>query len=151
MATLAAAGIRVEVAPGWEGRIDEGGPLADGARRRAVVHLANFPLPAERADFGGGAVETMEPGDAMVILFEFGAESVGTALFSGDGLPRDLRSADFSRDTVQRPLPGHGGLQRFFVEQGRPFCLYVVVGSHIDRADVIPAINQLLAAVEISP
>ena len=42
------------------------------------------------------------------------------------------------------------GLQRFFTEGGRAFCLYIVLGSHLDRRDVIPDIEAVLAGVEIS-
>jgi hypothetical protein len=41
-------------------------------------------------------------------------------------------------------------VQRFFTVAGRAFCLYVVVGSHIDRAEVIPAVNQVLESLRIS-
>lgn len=151
MSILAGAGISVTLPPGWEGGIDEGGILDDGAVRESVTHVANFPLPPVRGDYGGGAVNLMQSGDALVILLEFARASAATPLFKAEGLPRSLVSADFSRDTLQRRIEGQGGVQRFFHESGRAFCLYVVVGSYIDRADVLPGINSVLGSMVISP
>lgn len=142
--------IRVDLPQGWEGRVADGLELlSDGARRPTTVHLANFPLPPGLGDFGGEAIEVMGTADALVVLFEYGPESAGTALFSGRGIPRYVTMDDFDRQAVHQPAPGRSGLQRFFTHRGRAFCLYVVVGSHLDRADVLPAINRVLAAVEI--
>lgn len=150
---LAAAGVAVELPAGWEGEIDRPGVLAPQGghdiSRPTVAHFANFPLPSSRADFGAGAVDRMEPGDVFVVLFEYGPESVGTVLFSAEGVPRIL-AKDFDRNALQQGVPGQSGLQRFFTVSGRPFCLYVVVGSHIDRADAVPAINQILESLEVS-
>lgn len=140
----------LELPDGWEGQLDEGLQLlADGAVRPTVAHLANFPLPPGRGDFGGGAIEVMGPGDALIVLFEYGPESAGTALFGNEGIPRFVRSGDFDRDVLHTSVEGMSGIQRFFTVNGRPFCLYVVVGSHIDRADVLPQINTVLATLEV--
>lgn len=149
MTVLSGGRVRISLPPGWEGVLDPGGELPDGARRWVVAHLANFPLPAERGTFGLGVVNRMQPGDVFVVLFEYGPESVGTPLFAGVGAPRKVTAAEFSRDILQHPLPGQSGTQRFFVEAGRPFMLYVVMGSHIDRADLIPEVDRLLASLEI--
>ncbi|MFO7294082.1 MAG: hypothetical protein FWJ92_13780 [Actinomycetes bacterium] len=149
---LQGGGLSVELPGGWEGEVLGGGELttqAEGlAERRVVAHFANFPLPAERADFGAGAVELMRPGDAFVVLFEYGPEAVGQPLFASEGIPR-ITARDFDRNALQHGIPGQSGLQRFFTVNGRAFCLYVVVGSHIDRADVIPQINQVLESVVV--
>jgi hypothetical protein len=81
---LSRAGIDIEVPGGWEGSISGGDfrLLADGARQPTVMHVASFPLPAERGSFGSGAVELMGSTDALIVLFEYGPDSVGTALFS---------------------------------------------------------------------
>jgi hypothetical protein len=151
MSRLDGAGIRVEVPAGWEGSISGGGfqLLADGARQPTVMHVASFPLPAERGSFGSGAVELMGTGDVLMVLFEYGADSVGTALFAAEGIPRNLQARQFDRNALQRALPGQSGLQQFFTHRGRAFCLYVVVGSHVDRHDAIPKINAVLDTVEI--
>ena len=152
MTALAGRGIRVTLPSGWEGEIDDGlSLLADGSTRPTTVHLANFPLPPDRGDFASAALEAMRPGDALVVVFEYGPESAGTALFAAKGIPRSVSAGDFDREMLVRPMPGLSGLQRFFSHQGRAFCLYVVVGSHLDRADALGAINATLASLEIDP
>ncbi|HSL26669.1 MAG TPA: hypothetical protein VLA54_10345 [Acidimicrobiia bacterium] len=147
---LEGEGIRVDLPPGWEGEIGPSAPpLEDGAVRNMVAHFASFPLPARRGDFGGGAVDLMGSSDAFVALFEYGREAAGTALFAAAGAPARLESGHFDRSVLQRPVPLQSAVQRFFTATGRAFCLYVVVGSHVDRADVLPAINQLLGSLVI--
>lgn len=151
MAELSRAGIRVQVPPGWEGAATGGDfeLLSDGARRPTVMHLASFPMPAQRGDFGSGAVEVMRSDDVLVVLFEYGPESAGTPLFRYQGIPRPLAARDFDRNALQRALPGQSGAQLFFTEKGRAFCLYVVLGSHIDRADLVRRVNLVLDTLEI--
>ena len=137
MTALSGSGIYANIPAGWEGSIRPGATLADGARQYARVHAANFPLPTERGDYGSGAVDNMDNGDVLMVLLEFGPDSVGTALFS-NSRPPFLRASDFSRDMLQQREEGHGGCQRFFSEANRSFCLYVVVGDYIDRSDFFP-------------
>lgn len=146
---LTGAGITVDLPPGWEGSIRPPATLPDGAQRHSVTHLANFPLPAVRGEYGSGAVDLMSDGDALIVLLEFGPESVGTVLFDKTR-PPFLRASDFSRDTLQQRVEGHGGCQRFFTEAGRAFCLYVVVGDYIDRVDVLESINSALNRITIT-
>lgn len=148
---LSRSGVGVDLPAGWEGSISGGGfeLQSDGANEPTVMHLASFPLPAERGSFGSGAVETMGPGDVFISLFEYGPEAVGTELFAEEGIPRKLAARQFDRNALQRALPEQSGLQLFFTERGRAFCLYVVLGSHIDRADLIPAVNAALDSLEI--
>ncbi|MDP3984779.1 MAG: hypothetical protein Q8Q52_07250 [Acidimicrobiia bacterium] len=152
MAALSGAGITVDLPAGWNGVI-EGGRLAlqldDGAQRHAVMHLANFPLPEARGDFGSSVVGSMGPADILIVLKEFDPEAAKTPLFAAEGLPRAPQPDDFLREMLQRPMEGQGGMQRFFTEAGRAFCLYVVIGSFIDRADLVPALAQILARMEI--
>jgi hypothetical protein len=149
MTTLSAEGITVELPTGWEGVIGSSTDLADGSVRNVIAHFASFPLPARRGDFGGGAVDMMTSSDAFVVLFDYGREAAGTALFGAEGVP-EIASGHFDRSTVQRPMPLQSGVQRFFTTAGRAFCLYVVVGSHVDRADVLPAVNELIASLRIT-
>ncbi len=107
-------------------------------------------MPAQRGSFGSGATEVMNTDDILIVLFEYGPDSVGTALFDHQGMPRSLTANDFDRDALQHALPGQSGAQRFFTESGRAFCLYVVLGSHIDRNELVPRVNQVLATVDIS-
>ena len=142
---LEASGLSVDLPAGWEGEIGRGGELTTQglSRRPTVAHFANFPLPAVRADFGAEAVATMKSGDVFIALFEYGPESAGKPLFAAQGVPR-IQASDFDRNALQSGLPGQSGLQRFFTVGGRPFCLYVVVGNHIDRADAVAEVNQVL-------
>lgn len=146
---ISEAGITVDLPVGWEGSIRPPATLHDGARRYSVTHLANFPLPPVRGEYGSGAVDLMTNGDALIVLLEFGPESAGTVLF-GKTRPPFLRASDFSRDTLQQRVEGHGGCQRFFTESGRAFCLYVVVGDYIDRVEVLESINRVLSRVTIA-
>lgn len=151
MSRLERSGIAVEVPAGWEGSISGGDfqLLADGAQEPTVMDIASFPLPAGRGSFGSGAVELMAGQDVFITLFEYGEDSVGTELFASQGIPRNLQARQFDRQALNRTIPGQSGLQQFFTEQGRAFCLYVVVGSHVDRHDLLPQINAILGSLEI--
>jgi hypothetical protein len=92
----------------------------------------------------------MGTGHVFVVLFEHGAESASTALFQAKGLPRPLRAEWFSPNQLQRTLPGQAGVQRFFVERGRPFSLYAVLGSYTNRNALVPMVNDLLNRITIS-
>ena len=152
MTRLSGSGVTVDLPSEWEGSIDGGGfpQLAHGARQPTVLHAGSFPLPAQRGSFGSGATELMNTDDIFIALFEYGPDSVGTPLFQSQGLPRSLDPGEFDRDALQHALPGQSGLQRFFTEGGRAFCLYVVIGSHIDRSDLVPRVNQVLSTIEIT-
>lgn len=121
----------------------------DGSAPTLSAQFSNFPLAPSESDFGADIVETMAPGDALIVLFEYDPASANTALFSHDGVPL-LTSRDFTPDHLQHSVPGQSGVQRFFRQNGRGFCLYVVVGSHLDRADSIGSINQVLETLAVS-
>jgi hypothetical protein len=150
---IAAHGLGLQVPTGWEGRIRRQA-LPPGTspqfRSHAVLHAGDFALPDERGDFGSGAVEALRPNQAFFALVEYGTGSVGTALFASSGMPGELRTDEFSSRQLQRTLPGQGGVQRFFVEEGRAFCLYVVLGSMAERSRVVPKVNAVLATVTIA-
>jgi hypothetical protein len=112
--------------------------------------VGSFPLPAERGSFGSGATELMNDDDILMVLFEYGPESADTPLFASDGPPRSFTASDCDRDALQHAIPGQSGVQRFFTTRGRAFCLYVVLGSHLDRSELIPRVNDVLATLEIS-
>ncbi|MGQ0847898.1 MAG: hypothetical protein ACT4OP_02030 [Actinomycetota bacterium] len=146
---LSGEGISVDLPVGWEGAIGATGQNEDGSVRNVVAHFASFPLPARRGDFGGGAVELMSAADALIVLFEYGRGAVGTALFATEGAPPEIAHGHFDRSVLQRSMPLQSGVQRFFTVAGRAFTLYVVVGSHVDRAEMLPAVNQLLGSLVI--
>jgi hypothetical protein len=169
--TVAAYGIEADLPPGWEGRISKRSQPAVAAARVAAVpgaegvgpegtpserpqpiaHLANFPLPEDRGDFGSGAVDVMGQGDVLVVLFEYGPESVGQPLFSREGMPADLTPKMFSPSALQRTMPGQAGCQVFFTERGRAFCAYVVIGRHDEATRLVPQANAALRATRILP
>ena len=93
----------------------------------------------------------MGPADVFATLFEYGPESLGTALFARQGRPSTLTPADFSPAMLRRGIPGQSGTQCFFTEGGRPFSFYAVLGSHARRTSLVPRVNTLLGAVGVSP
>ena len=148
---LAHRGLAVEVPRGWDARIYQRTSAEVDATDHPVLHAANFALPEDRGDFGSNAVERMGPPHVLVALLEFDPASAGTALFANQGLPRRLTPDLFSPSQLQRTLAGQAGTQVFFNDGGRAFCLYVVLGSHRGRAGLVPQVNSLLEAVEITP
>ncbi len=150
MATLRAHGIRADLPAGFEGRIfrhETTGP----ERSHAVAHFATFALPAEVGDFGGGAVTLMRETDVFAVLFEYGPESLGTPLFDHPAMPRALGPEHFAPHVLRRGLVGQAGTQWFFTENGRPFTLYVVLGSFARRRALVPVVNRLLAQLAVEP
>lgn len=152
MTRVARSGVSVDVPIGWEAEISGDGFAlqADGARQPTLMQAASFPMPPERGSFGSGAVEIMTRRDVFITLFEYGEEAVGDALFANQGLPDELLSGDFDPDALQHGVPGQSGLQYFFTEKGRAFCLYVVLGSHIDRFDLINDVNTVVSTIVIT-
>ena len=143
MTVVHAHGLGARLPAGFEARIFRRPQVGD-EQPRPVAHFATFALPAVVGDFGGGAVTLMGPDDVFAVLFEYGPESLGTALFSRQGMPRSLRPDDFRPMTLRRGLGGQSGTQWFFVEQSRPFTLYAVLGSHAQRFSSVPRLNGLL-------
>lgn len=158
MTNLTAGGLTVSLPTGWEGEIFNraptidgrslAGPAGDSEEARNVVHLANFALPAERGDFGSGAVEIMNSGAVLVVLFEHGPESADTPLFARSGVPQ-LTPEEFHPQQMQRTLSGQSGRQIFFNAGGRAFCLYVVLGGHRRREVLVPLVNEVLRSLDI--
>lgn len=154
-------GIRAELPGGWEGAIRrEPAPAAADSSELAaatieqtapVVHLATFPLPSDRGDFGSGAVDLMHDEDAFVALLEYGPDEAGTPLFAAEGLPRKLDPRVFSGRSLQRAMRRQAGWQHFFTDGGRAFCLYVVLGDGNDANRQVRRVEEVLARVEIEP
>jgi hypothetical protein len=143
-----AHGIGAGLPPGFEGRIFK--RQGTGIEvTNAVAQFATFALPEEVGDFGGGAVNLMTGDDIFAVLFEYGPDSVGARLFAHQGMPRALTASDFQPQVLRRGLTGQAGTQWFFTESGRPFTLYVVVGSHARRSVLVPRVNQLLGRVSV--
>jgi len=147
MARLAAHGVVVDVPRGWEGRILRRVALNPNEQSRTVVHVASFPLPEERGDFGVGVTELMRSGDAFVTLFEYGPESVGQPMFAAEGVPH-LTPELFSPRRLQRTLSGQVGCQLFFTANQRPFCLYIVIAGRIHVRPLVAELNTMLRQLD---
>jgi hypothetical protein len=158
---LTAHGIAADMPAGWEGTIASEQPEVVEAQMRAfgaverapdvlpVAHFATFGLPAARNDFGAHAVERMGPDDVFVALLEYAPVEATSALFSRRGLPRRLDPRDFSPRMLQRTVRGQAGLQVFFNEGGRAFCLYIVLGDARAAHRLVRRLEQVLATIEI--
>jgi hypothetical protein len=163
MTRVQAMGLAIELVRGWEAEIGPGAPAPGGAGVSAagaaasappgppaVLHAANFALPAGRSEYGAGAVEVMRVGHAFVALIEMGPHSLGTPLFDHPR-PSGLVLADLADGQLQRPLPGQVGCQRFFTEGGRAFSLYVVLCGAVVNPLLLPRVNQVIGTITIDP
>ena len=148
MDTLSRAGLTINLPDGWDGRIYQRDAGPDVVTRRAM-HVASFALPPNLGDYATGAVEQMQSGDVLVVLLEFDPASAGVGLFAGQGMPTALTADAFSPTTMPRAIPGRTGSQFFFSTGGRAFCLYVVLGSHNDRAALLPLVNAVVGTLKI--
>lgn len=118
---------------------------------RPVAQFATFAIPQGIGDFGGNTDTNLRPSDFFAVLFEYGPESVGKALFATQGIPTGLAPSDF-RPYVMRPgVGGSLGLQRFFTEAGRPFTFYARLGSIQQQNVLVQRVNQLLGNLSIQP
>lgn len=170
--TLSGGGITVSLPAGWEGRIGVpaagartslGGPTVAGTGPSGaaagesdpggtvmpVTHLATFPLPASRGDFGSGAVDVMGGNDVLIALVEYGPECVDTPLFARGRVPTPEPN-QFRPESLQRRILGQVGYQRFFTTSGRAFCLYVVLGSGANARPLTTATRSVLSTVRIA-
>jgi hypothetical protein len=150
MALLSGHGIRVELPTGFEGRIFRRTPVG-GSVAYPVAQFATFPLTGNVADFGGSVTVGMSATDIFAVLFEFGPESVGKALFNSEAIPSALTADQFFPYLLRRGVGGQSGTQRFFTESGRPFTFYAVLGSHALRSQLVPQVNSLLRQIAIEP
>jgi len=163
---LTAHGIQVTLPTGWEGRLFrrprageiaaadahvQGAAAAPAESTNAVLHVSTIALPPGIGDFASGAVDKLGDDDVIVVLFEYDPEAAGTPLFKAAGIPRVLQADDFSPNVMQRAVRGQAGVQRFFHDQGRAFCLYVVIGSFVRRRDLVKRVSAVLATVTIDP
>ena len=170
MTRLSAHGLGADVPRGWDAAVyrrggdplakivtavDKAGNPLDANGGRAlyyppILHLATFPLPAVRGDFGGGAHDTMRTRDLFVCLLEFDPATASAPLFAAEGAPWPLRPDDFSPSAMRVPINNQAGCQRFFRVDGRAFTLYAVIGSHSLRRVLVPRVNEALRGVHLS-
>lgn len=156
---LSAHGLSVAVPTGWDVRIERrqqldvpapGSEWPMGGLVHPVLHAATSALPVTRGDYGSGYVEKMTAEDVFICLVEFDHEAGETEMFD-DGQPTALRSANFHPEAQQRVIAGMCGTQRFFSAGGRAFCLYVVLGSWLQRQSLVPVANSLISTIQITP
>jgi len=145
---LTRSGLEIELPDGWDGRIYRR-EVDVGAITRRALHAANFALPPNLGDYAVGAIERMRLGDVLVVLLEFDPQSAGRGLFRNEGMPVGLGANDFSPTAMPRAMPGRTAAQWFFSLAGRAFCLYVVLGSHGERAAMLPLVNQVVESLKI--
>jgi hypothetical protein len=166
---LSGHGLSADVPRGWDGAVyrrggdepakhaltaNKFGVVPDATAGRAlhfppILHLATFPLPPDRGDFGGGALDQMRARDLFVCVLEFAPGSAGAPLFATGGVPWPLRPDDFSPSAMRVPINNQAGCQRFFTVDTRAFTLYAVIGSHSLRRLLVPRINEALAGVRL--
>ena len=162
--TLSAEGLSVRLPRGWDGRIrfvvdgpsaalpavHLGDPVPIGGTTNAVLHVGNFGLPAQRGDYGSGAVEKMGARNVFAALVEFDPEAAGTPLFASAGLPR-IRGANFGPNAMQRVMPRMCGSQSFCTVAGRAFCLYSVLGSYALQRPLAALLDPVIQTITIAP
>lgn len=151
-AQLSAHGISVLLPAGWDGEIFlrdlDGDPTDAVTDNRPVLHCANFPLPADRGDFGSRAVESMDRPAIFLAVIEYDEASATSPLFSNP-LPSRLEDREFGPTHLQRPMPGQAGAQRFVNANGRSFCIYAVLGSYAMRRVLVPELNTVLGTLAV--
>lgn len=141
---ISAHGIRADLPAGWDGRISRrpGG--------QAVLQAATFRLPLEDGDFATTATSTMPPDGVVVVLVEYEPALAGSGLFASPGPPQVLTAGDFNPATMLRRIPGQAGVQRFFSNGGRAFCLYAVIGSRADAKALAARASALLGTLNLA-
>ncbi len=156
---LDAHGLSCAVLAGWDIRIEQrqqstvmapASELPMGGYVHPILHAGTSPLPTARGDYGSGYVETMTSRDVFLCLGEFDPYEGVEDMFDS-GMTPPLRSADFHPDAQQRVIAGMCGTQRFFTSNGRAFCLYIVLGSWLQRSQLVPVANSFLSTIRIAP
>jgi hypothetical protein len=147
---LSAHGIAANLPGGFEGRIYVR-PTVGAEVCRPVAQFATFAIPEGIGDFGGNTDTDLGPSDIFAVLFEYGPESLGTALFAVQGVPSGLTTKDFLPYVMRPGVGGSLGIQRFFTASGRPFMFYARLGSLQQQVALVQQVNQLLANVDIQP
>jgi hypothetical protein len=146
---VAHRGLAVVTPRGWDARIYQRVAGPDKEVTRPIMHAADFALPNVRGDYGSGAVEIMSPDHVFLSLIEFDSADASTPLFKNPR-PARITAGEFGPNQLQRGLPGQAGAQFFFSEQGRAFCLYVVIGSYDNRATLVARANEIFQRMEVT-
>jgi hypothetical protein len=157
VARIAAHGIAAEPPRGWDAVIYQRPPQVHGVVGRAlgaapetplpILHVANFALPGDRGDYGGGVVTGMRAGGVFAAVLQHHPAEVHEPLFAGRPPPWPLEPDHVHPDALPRRFTGGAGHQSFFVAAGRPYCLFVVIAGYPQRARLVPLVNGALATV----
>jgi hypothetical protein len=141
---LAGLGLRVELPPSWDGRII-------GSQGRAVLHAASFPLPATGGDDLAGAAAERIPADGVLIaLLEMGPDVLGSVLYANEGVP-EIAPAQIAPGVASGPIPERaGGGEEALHAAGRPFMLYVAVGTAADAEALAGEADAVLETLRIA-
>jgi hypothetical protein len=142
---LTAHGLGIDVPDGWDAKIYRR-PDAE-----PNLHAANFELPVDDGDFGSGALSTMRSDGIFFCVGEYERSVAGVGLFAREGLPLPIAARELSPNALQRRVKGQFGVQKFFTARGRPFCLYVVVGSRPHPERLLAAANEVLGTILVNP
>jgi hypothetical protein len=134
-------GIHIVLPRRWEGHI-----YARGGE--ATLHAANFPLPHHDADYATKALSRMGDHGALLVVTEFDPASAGRGLFA-HRRPRRLHRADFSPRAMQRMVENRVGIQRFFTDSGRAFCLYAVIAAGRGSRHRVGQVNEAIDSLRI--
>lgn len=142
---LSGYGMVVDLPPGWDGRIykrPEGDP---------TLHAGNFPLPVEDGDFGSRALAAMGNGGAFLVVTEYERGLAGRGLFSPEAPAALPATSELDPWALLRVRPGQFGIQRFMTIGGRPFCVYLVVGTAPSPSELLASVNAVLRTLSIVP
>ena len=140
---LTGYGISVDLPSGWEGRIykrPEGDP---------TLHAGNFPLPVEDGDFGSGALTAMGDGGAFLVVTEYDHALAARGLFAPVAPAPLPATSELNAWALMRIRKGQFGIQRFMTIAGRPFCMYLVVGSVPSPSRLLAEANHVLRSLSI--
>jgi hypothetical protein len=145
---IADRGLALEVPSGWEARIFV--PAAPPpAINLPIVHASSVVLPTARSSFATEATPSLGSAGVLISLVEFEAALAGVGLYAARGIPSGLRRAELDPAALQVPHPRQGGVQRFFSEAGRAFCLYVVAGLGPGLAERLGRANDVIASLRV--
>jgi hypothetical protein len=130
-------GLRVEVPSGWSGRVWRTPQSVDmPGRCFANVHLGNFDVPIDEANFGSIAIAQLRPGQVFAALVEFEPESAHSGWFKYDGLPTNISVDMLSEDYLRESRPGQVGLQFFCTVGHRPFSIHIVASLPVEPSSL---------------
>jgi len=76
----------------------------------------------------------------------------GSGLYRARGVELPLDPSRFSASALAHPRPGQAGMQHFFTQSQRPFCLYVVIaGDRLTRRQRLAGVDHVLRSLQILP